>query len=450
MNDDELKRVGLSPLNYSSFMDSAEGKGLHRKYNYVISTVGFSPGPAVLFVSALKNKGALKKALFLCTRETESKVDDIVSVTKLAPSEYDKHILTSKTDMVEPYTVIKKFVQQYPREKVFIDATAGTKPMTAAVILAGAILEIPIWYADYKEYIEEERRPSDKEEFPVKLDNPYKLLGELEERRAISYFNAGRYRQAAETFAELLDKITERTPGPVKALKILAEAYALWDEFFLEDARAKFDEFFELTDEMSRSAQAEVFSYTERDWIEKNKSALGKVLVQPEWKIVNLYSASLRNAEMKRYDIAVFLAYRTLEYLTSTVLKEDYDINPSAVDWAKIDDQTKEKFKNTARKFWGIKAVNLKNKIGLMEQVFLLHSLGDKLFRDDKLVGKIQQLSELRNKSIYTHDERPLSEEKFNTFINVLKGRLLEFFFRRKLDMNSMLNQIQFPKMRIP
>ena len=434
---DEKAKVNLSKINISSFLEKAREKKLAENYEYLITTVGFSAEPSILFIEALKD--SLKKVLFIYTKSTEEKIDVIVEYTKLKPSQYDK-VRVEKTNMIETYKEIEKFVNRHKQSrKILIDATAGTKPMTAAAILAGIILDLSIWYADYDQYDEASRKPRDKtREYPTKLDNPYKLLGKLELEKAKTYFNSGRFRQAYDILCNLESKLQEEALGEIRALKTLSLAYANWDEFFIENAQNDFKNFEELK------------KYTNRvdiKQIEKNVESIDKIIKNELWELINFLSAAERNIELKRYDIAVLLTYRTFEYLCTLKLKES-GINPSEVSWNDIENKykgAKNRFAQLVKKIFNTKKVIFKNELGLMEQSILLTAIGNPILENERSIKKMRECTNLRNKSIYAHGKKPLDEGESMEFFEIVKSRVKEYLRQKNLNLDDMLNRIKFP-----
>ncbi len=105
--------------------------------DYLIMSVGTSYEPIVLNISLLKPK----KILFLCTEKTEGQLDKIVDFCSLKASDYQRRIV-SETDPVDIYSEIKEFYIAWGRpDKIFIDFTGGTKAMSAAAALAGAMIK---------------------------------------------------------------------------------------------------------------------------------------------------------------------------------------------------------------------------------------------------------------------------------------------------------------------
>ena len=115
---------------------------VYEKVEYLILSVGTSYEPLVLNIRLLRPE----KLLFLCTRETEKYLEKIVKYCELEAGNYQKTIV-SETDPSDIYMEIKRaFLAWGQPQKLYIDFTGGTKAMSAAAAMAGAMINVQLLY----------------------------------------------------------------------------------------------------------------------------------------------------------------------------------------------------------------------------------------------------------------------------------------------------------------
>src|SRR5208337_112435 len=104
-----------------------------------------------LFVQAVQPQ----KTLFICSPETEKRVDEICEACGLTASQFDKAVVPS-TDAVAVYKAVLAFAEKVKMieapgtaeglRTIMADITGGTKVMVSACGMAAALLGIDIWY----------------------------------------------------------------------------------------------------------------------------------------------------------------------------------------------------------------------------------------------------------------------------------------------------------------
>lgn len=109
---------------------------------FMVVSVGTSYEPIVLDIQLLKPG----KLLFLYTEESERTMEKVIAYCGLSPLRYDKSIV-SETDPMDIYREIKSFYLRSGKPgKMYIDFTGGTKAMSAAAALAGAMIDVQMVY----------------------------------------------------------------------------------------------------------------------------------------------------------------------------------------------------------------------------------------------------------------------------------------------------------------
>lgn len=108
------------------------------KVRHLVVSVGTSYEPIVLNIALLKPE----KILFLYTDVSEKTLDKVVDYIGLRPSMYEKSRV-NEIDPIDIYGEVKDAYLKWDRpERMYIDFTGGTKSMSAAAALAGAMITL--------------------------------------------------------------------------------------------------------------------------------------------------------------------------------------------------------------------------------------------------------------------------------------------------------------------
>ncbi|UNC93180.1 TIGR02710 family CRISPR-associated CARF protein [Candidatus Contubernalis alkaliaceticus] len=216
----------------------------HKIYNYevygLILTLGFSWEPLVLTISVCQPE----RVFFLCTPETEHLLDEIIDITRLKFSQIDKETVRG-IDSLPIYQQVLKVWDKWGRRKdLAADITGGTKAMTGALSMAGALLGIKLLYVHNKEYDKELRRPKPGTECLEKIHNPYTVFGVLQEREIEELFRRKDYHGAGRSLAQLVEKVPD--PRKFEVTLYLSRAYEEWDGLNLVDAAKNLETAYQL------------------------------------------------------------------------------------------------------------------------------------------------------------------------------------------------------------
>lgn len=400
----------IFPEIIESFLKKAEFLK-EKNYEYIISLVGFTAEPIILFHKLFNPK----KHYFICSKETEHTVDLIVTYENLLPSHYEKKVINS-SDTAEIYKTLKDIIKGLEPMKTLIDITGGKKSMSGAASLVGGYLSIDLGYVDYSKYFPTKRKPYPGTEFPVILDNPLNIFGEEKISDAKKYFNLHQFEKAYELFDELEKKLDN--VGEVKRLKEITKIYMYWNNFEINKALLEIKSLNE--DSLSKHLDPQILMTLKKHktTLEKLQDALSEnpnrenLLYLP----LNFYFTAKRYKDLEKYDIAAFIAYRGIESIAQIRLRE-YNISVSKVSkqcYEKLG-ITSEKFKEAAKALYKeeYNEEGLPTKIALMDGYLILSILRDDLMNGIKL-EEILDAATLRNKSIFAHGIAPLKEEDFN------------------------------------
>lgn len=424
-------------------------KIIKKKYLYIISVVGFSPQPIILFNELVKPE----KHFFICSEETESTIDRVIDYLKLKTSQFSKSIIDS-TDVSSIYKSIKEIVRNKDPSKILIDITGGKKSMTGAASLVGGLLNIDLGYVDYTEYFKEERKPKPRTEFPVILENPLVVFGDLEVDKAKALFNNYQFERAEEILDVLENQVQD--VWTIRKYKYLSKIYSNWNKFEIKKAIEGIEDLLEKDKHTALEIEPSL-----RNTLKKHRLILKRIYEVSKnrkekfmkYKCLNFYFAGERYASIKRYDIAVFLMYRAIES-TSQARLIKYGIKPSNASKAQYikANVTKDMFNTISKNLYGNSyyETNLPVKVALMDGFIILSVKKDPILRGIGL-KKILDVTKLRNESVYAHGENPLSEGDYERINRVAKKLVSNYILQESRIKGNPIERYQrefrFPKL---
>lgn len=404
------------------------------KYKYLISLLGFSPQPIILFIRAIRPQ----KVLFIYSDESESYLDMIQKWTDLTFAQILKEQVKS-SDPSGVYKAIKEFIVNRNPGEILLDITGGKKAMVGGAAMAGNFLGIDTGYVDYERYLPDLRQPEPGTEYPNILKNPFYVLGDIELEKAKEAFNHLNFNRCLEILNGLNSRVEDI--WGVRKLKAVAEIYQHFDTFdFVKALQLIEDNLDRLRDDSKLCGQ-----------IERTRGIL-QILNNPEhtdynlYTCINYYFAGERFSQRGRYDVAIFLMYRTIEMILSCTLK-DLGIDPSKPNYPSwvSHEKYQEKLKEVFQTDYYEKA--LPNKIGLMDSAILLSINQHPIVRELNL-HELKGIITLRNESHFTHGSRRLSQEDFRK-IRRHARKLLEKYveLKGKPKINEFENFFLFPNL---
>ena len=144
-----------------------------KEYDGLILTVGFSPQPLILSISAI-NPGRIA---LLYTPETKSYIKRIQKQTGYNDTQTDI-LEIDGTDVKEIYDKTWEFARNKWQEfeNIAVDITGGKTSMAAGAALAAAVIPADICYVDTENYLPEFRMPEPGSEYMRLLEGPDTLL----------------------------------------------------------------------------------------------------------------------------------------------------------------------------------------------------------------------------------------------------------------------------------
>ena len=194
--------------------------------DYLVMSVGTSYEPIVLNIQLFQPK----RILFLYTGQTEKTLGKIVKYCQLEPMVYEKSRV-SETNPLDIYREIKKSYLNWNKpRKMYIDFTGGTKAMSAAAAMAGALIDVQLVYVGTDDYLADFRKPNPGSETLYYITNPLVVFGDLEIEKALTLFSEYNYAGAQEKLEVLKESIPEPdTRQQLNFVYLLAKTYEAWD-----------------------------------------------------------------------------------------------------------------------------------------------------------------------------------------------------------------------------
>ena len=441
-----------------------------QKYDGLILTVGGSPEPVILSICAIKSK----KIGLICNESRRKSIDRIVKETDLRVSDLvSAGCEVDGSDTIEIYKAIMDFYAKWNEpKKIALGITGGTKVMSSAAAMAGAILGADIYYVDAKAK-NILGKPVPCSEYLHLLDNPYTVFGDFEADKANQLFRRHDYAGAQDVFK----KLTEQISGPQKliiyqAYRLLCEVYDAWDNFNVQYASRKLKDLLVHLDQWT-STELNDF-HKAKSCLEKQKEALdclstfvntntgaGELPCSGSDRFhfaFTLYHNALRRAEQRKYDLACLLLYRLLEWIGQCRL-DKYKINtddskhnyaaagklcaPEKTEDTILDEYIQKHKEECKKKGYPVRTSLPTGRIGLVDMYLLLYALNDDIVTDFPWGNFMQQI-ETRNKSIYIHGRRVREYKAFDAFHGTVKDIFQKAQVLENIETSDFTKQHEF------
>ena len=424
---------------------------------HLVVSVGTSYEPIVLSIALFSPE----KILFLYTEKSEPTLDKVVSYSGLKVSNYEKRKV-SEIDPIDIYQEVKRAYLMWDKpERMYIDFTGGTKAMSAAAALAGAMIDVQMVYVASDDYLVDFRKPNPGSEKIVYLDNPLSVFGDMEVEKAEELYDEFNFSGAKEKLGVLKEMIPD--PMARQSLNftyLLSCAYEAWDALDFTNAHEYMKE---LTRQLKRDGRgypgnvlvANIKLISEQETFlselakiplmikEKKQSSLlkDKEIIIP--LMFTMWMNAKTREEQHKYDMATLLMYRLLEMIEQRRLAKynlfvsDMDYDSFLINKARLPEL--EKMNGKERMEWlraevysirqglfkGKISDYLPNPVSLLDGFVILSALRDPIVYkdDDTRLNVLKQMRSkvfLRNNSIFAHGLGPVPEDdylKFRDFV---------------------------------
>ncbi|MBQ9443437.1 MAG: TIGR02710 family CRISPR-associated protein [Lachnospiraceae bacterium] len=439
-------------------------KWIRDEADYLIVSVGTSYEPIVLNISLL----APKKIMFLYTEKSEATLDKSVSYCGLKPSVYEKRLI-NEIDPTDIYQKIKEVYLEWGSPKnVHIDFTGGTKAMSAAAALAGAMIDAEMIYVASDDYLVDFRKPNPGSENLTYIDNPLSVFGDIEIGKAFDLYAQQDFAGASER----LGVLKESMPDPVLRQELcfdhlISKVYEAWDALDFSRAAENMEELIFQLKRDGRRYKTHPLNRNSDILMEQASclKSLGRIPALVEEKaqteilqntdiIIPLMLTMHMNAKTResqqKYDMATLLTYRLLEMIeqrrlskynlfVSDMKYEEIHLNKQRnaeilgmdgkgrMDWLRS-----EVYSIRQELFKGHVSEYLPNPVSLLDGFIILAALSDPIFKQDRhdRIAVLKQMRSkvyLRNNSIFAHGLGPVPKEDYEKFRDFV-GRIFERF----------------------
>lgn len=419
------------------------------KVKFLIMSVGTSFEPIVLNISLLQPE----RILFLYTEKSEPVLDKVVDFCQLRLSRIEKSQV-NETDPTDIYREIKRCYLSWGKpEKIYIDFTGGTKAMSTAAAMAGAVVHVQMIYVGTRQYMTDFRKPFPGSERLFYISNPMDIFGDLEVDKAVELFEQYNYAGTREKLRELKETVPDPSVRQeLNFIYLLAQVYENWDALDFVNAEASMAELlrelerdmknnwkFVLTDLYEELAVQEGYLRYLKEIPDLTRQKRNAEILQKKEYIVPLMFTMYQNAMIReyqgKYDMATLLLYRLLEMIEQRRLSL-YALFVSRMDYSQMimngKQITEEKFQTIKNKVVELKkelfgkcnSSYLPEQVSLLEGYILLAALEDPMIFDERkgvpMLKRIRMMVSLRNNSIFAHGLAPVDEgdyQKFSQFV---------------------------------
>ena len=367
---------------------------------------------------------------FFVSPQSKSLIKDkILPALTYQPEHYDWIETPSPQNLLECYKVL---VDELPRilkkwsvdiHDLGVEYTAGTKPMSAAAVMA------TIDHCSQFFYVGAEDPSGRKDGLGVVLDgkeygwfqaNPWDVLAVEAKKEIAILFNHGRYADARDRATQLAGVCAVEMRPVYNALSELIDGYALWDRFEYKKAQ-------EVISKSLKTLMPYLAGKNEPlrltiEQVEMNLAFLRGINPNTaegsRLDFLDLVANAARRAEKaKKFDDAVARLYSALEGLARARLQFKHNIKASYVAVEVIPESLRDEY---VQRFADPQEPG-RLKIGLLDSYRLLEALGDDLGK--AFAGQQVELNRVllaRNQSRLAHGTQPVSEEVYRRLMEIL------------------------------
>jgi CRISPR-associated protein (TIGR02710 family) len=360
-------------------------------------------GSAESVISAVNSLQPESLCFFVSEGEKGSIDSEIIPRIEKAPRQWDQIVTEAPDDLLKCCRVLlnglPELLQRWEVDpaQLTVDYTAGTKTMSAALVLCAA------------DHASTFRRSAGEGEHQ---GNPWDELAIRERKVAARQFNRARYRSASDHFQRIERRVSGGAKPLYKALADLSEGYALWDAFDYQGAWGR------LQSAKKALEMAALFGgppgikalspQLKENLAFLEKIAMGSREVRGELFFDLLANADRRARIEQKYEDATVRLYRALEVLAQTRLFAK-GIVTGNVDPARLPGSIRETYRQRYTR-----RIDGKIKIGLGAAYRLLKELGDDLGEAfEREWNNLKAPLDARHGAILAHGFIPVRSERY-------------------------------------
>ena len=447
---------------------------------YLVVSVGTSYEPIALSIRLFQPE----RILFLCTRISEPVLEKIVGFCNLKAYQFERR-LVNETDPLDIYHEIKDIYLKWEKpEKMYIDFTGGTKAMSVAAAMAGAMIDVQLIYVGSNDYLVDFRKPNPGSETLYFITNPLAVFGDLEIEKALVLFEGNNYAGAKEK----LEYLKEGIPDPqirqqLNFVYLLAKSYEAWDSL---DFVPAYEHMHQLNYQLKRDRLHRDYllmdcagQLRKQETVLTNLKEIPKLLSEKKnmeilrhkdmitCLMFTMYQNAMTREAQEKLDMATLLLYRLLEMMEQRRLSH-YNLYVSAMEYGKmrVNGKRAKQYadKTPAEKIDILKADvmavkqglfgnpgngYLQDQVSLLEGFVILYALQDPMVfqsENDNLatLKKMRSMVYLRNNSIFAHGLGPVRESDYVKFRNFVKEMFIRFCKIEKVNFEEYESTIQW------
>jgi CRISPR-associated protein (TIGR02710 family) len=399
-------------------------------YDGLISLQGFTPDTVILAYQFVQPK----TMVVLYTEETKHLLDTVVKLAHIPQYKFF-HEPFREAPYDDIYRALNAALKRFPKDaRIAIELTGGKKTMGGALAIASGMLDIDLLYIDYQEYMPEFRKPKPKSTYIHLVGNPLKLstdlFGNLEIRRAVEFFNIGKYDSSKALFEDIGRRMAN--PRAVEFGAKLSQFYLQWDSFAFEEAHKHAES---LSYQISHF-QDQILSHFSISLkrLERQFEGIEELAGEARQSIMwNFYFGALRHEKNGLYDIAALLYYRTLEDILDNALKDvASDFDRSKPDYSLFGIDSEE----LTNRLMNFRAGGISRKttstieqhlpIAMVDAFCLLGALNSPLVKKFK-APKIMNIAQIRNLSVYAHGLHPMNQKALSDIRQLATDMILVY-----------------------
>ncbi len=405
----------------------------------VLISVGGSPNPVILSLNTQRPD----YVIFFASAETRSVIrEDVEPKLLYRPKDWEIITTPDEQNLVQSVSVLLKRVPeiigfwQIGAQELVGDYTCGTKTMAAAVVLV--LLDKGGTYS----YIGGTARDKngkgvvvDGHEQMLHLQNPWDVLAVTPLKEIELLFNRCRF-QTVMDLAEKTARKVDRNRPFFEAIKVTAEAFYNWDNFYYEPAlnlMKRAESMFRNLASLSRNPAVTEFHKKLKRQVEqlqalndaftalvkptKGKGTETIAIADGSVIIQDILANAMRRAGKEfKYDDAVARIYGAVEKLAKLRLKAAYGIDNSNLDPAMIPDATLRE--ELTRQCLDPHSGRL--RIPLHKSYELLGALDDPLGHTYAARSEeLRNVLNIRNMSLLAHGFAPVKKDTYDLLLQL-------------------------------
>jgi CRISPR-associated protein (TIGR02710 family) len=399
---------------------SAKENKMSRELTLLICTVGGSPEPLVESILYWRPS----RIRFLPTPQTRACIEEQIIPKasargfEIAPGCYDVSELPNGQDFAACVQKLRAvtpevapWLDRGPGYRIVVDLTGGTKCMSAALAT-----QAHRWVCTFS-YVGGGERTKDGvgivvsgKEQVIYTQNPWERLGYQALEDALLLFNTAQFAAVAALLDSTLPAVQDHArKRELQGMKILAQAYDLWERFDHRTAEKRLGEVYKYENDL-RSALGIAALDALMASVRRHLEQLGTISGGPSMALVlDLLANADRRRREGRFDDALARLYRAIEAYAQNRMLEHFKIASGAVPVENLPSPLKER--------WAPHARDGLLKLGLQDDYELLGALGDpagQRFAELKLNDRESALAS-RNTSILAHGFAPIGEKAFQS-----------------------------------